>query len=161
MSASTYQPGNKANPMPDKTHWRMASELVIRQRLLIFTSSTWPAESLNSQYRTQTRCNTQVELGASAHPTPREAVQQAGIVFAMLRDDPASRTVWLDEAIGTLAGMAGDAIAIECSTGAGRRTHQTASSHGELPPRRGVQDSWPTTRHRRVRRNPDGSLANG
>ena len=66
--------------------------------------------------RTRARCNPLVELGANAHASPREAVQEADIVFSMVRDDAASRTVWLDEDTGALAGMAEDTIAIECST---------------------------------------------
>ena len=66
--------------------------------------------------RTRTRCNSLADMGATAHDSPREAVQQADIVFSMVRDDVASRTVWLDEDMGALAGMAEDTIAIECST---------------------------------------------
>ena len=66
--------------------------------------------------RTQARCNPLVEKGATAHASPCEAAQQADIVIAMVRDDRASRAVWLDEDTGALAGMARDAVAIECST---------------------------------------------
>jgi len=66
--------------------------------------------------RTQARCSPLVEMGATVHATPREAAQQADVVIAMVRDDQASRAVWLNEDAGALAGMAPDAIAIECST---------------------------------------------
>lgn len=55
-------------------------------------------------------------MGATAHDSPREAAQQADIVFSMVRDDAASRSVWLDGETGALAGMAADTLAIECST---------------------------------------------
>ena len=66
--------------------------------------------------RTRARCNPLVDLGATAHDSPREAVQQADIVFSMVRDDAASRAIWLDEDTGALAAMAVDTLAIECST---------------------------------------------
>lgn len=66
--------------------------------------------------RNQSRCDPLVKMGARAYASPREAAQQADIVIGMLRDDQASRAVWLDEDSGALAGMAGDAVAIECST---------------------------------------------
>ena len=66
--------------------------------------------------RTRARCNPLVELGAAAHDSPREAVQQADIVFSMVRDDAASRAVWLDKDTGALAGMGKGTTAIECST---------------------------------------------
>ncbi len=66
--------------------------------------------------RTRARCNPLVDLGAIAHDSPREAAQQAGIVFSMVRDDAASRAVWLNEDTGALAAMAADTLAIECST---------------------------------------------
>ncbi|MBV7266156.1 NAD(P)-dependent oxidoreductase [Erythrobacter ani] len=48
--------------------------------------------------------------------TPREAVARADIALAMLRDDEASRDVWLDAEAGALAGLKKGAIAIESST---------------------------------------------
>jgi len=57
-----------------------------------------------------------VAAGATAADTPREAVTGAAFVFAMLRDDVASRAVWTDAADGALAGLAAGALAIECST---------------------------------------------
>jgi 3-hydroxyisobutyrate dehydrogenase len=48
--------------------------------------------------------------------SPREAVIDADIVIAMLRDDGASRSVWLDSKSGALAGMKKGSIAIESST---------------------------------------------
>ena len=53
---------------------------------------------------------------SGATRTPREAVAAADIVIAMLRDDEASRNVWLDPETGALAGMKPGALAIESST---------------------------------------------
>jgi 3-hydroxyisobutyrate dehydrogenase-like beta-hydroxyacid dehydrogenase len=57
-----------------------------------------------------------VAAGALAAATPREAALGAGIVFAMLRDDVASRAVWTPAEDGALAGLTPGALAIECST---------------------------------------------
>jgi 3-hydroxyisobutyrate dehydrogenase len=48
--------------------------------------------------------------------TPRQAVTGAEIVIAMLRDDEASKSVWLNPETGALLGMDPNAIAIESST---------------------------------------------
>ena len=72
--------------------------------------------SLHVWNRTRERCNPLVDMGATAHDSPREAAQQADIVFSMVRDDAASRSVWLDGKTGALAGMAADTLAIEYST---------------------------------------------
>jgi 3-hydroxyisobutyrate dehydrogenase len=55
-------------------------------------------------------------LGATVKGTPRAAAQSAEIVIAMVFDDAASRTVWLDEKTGALGGLASSALAIESST---------------------------------------------
>lgn len=57
-----------------------------------------------------------VAAGALAAASPREAVLGAGIAFAMLRDDVASRAVWTHPGDGALAGLTPGALAIECST---------------------------------------------
>lgn len=54
--------------------------------------------------------------GAMIASSPRAAATGADIVIAMLRDDQASRSVWLDDDDGALAGMSAGALAIECST---------------------------------------------
>jgi 3-hydroxyisobutyrate dehydrogenase len=56
------------------------------------------------------------KTGARMVGTPRAAAVGADIVFTMVTDDDAARTVWLDRETGALAGMAPGAIAIECST---------------------------------------------
>ena len=53
---------------------------------------------------------------SGAQQTPRAAVAGAELVLAMLRDDDASRCVWLDNADGALAAMDAGAVAVESST---------------------------------------------
>jgi 3-hydroxyisobutyrate dehydrogenase len=55
-------------------------------------------------------------LGATVAATPRQAVEGAHVVLAMLYDDTASRSVWLDAHSGALHGLARETLAIECST---------------------------------------------
>ncbi len=57
-----------------------------------------------------------VEAGAKVAGTPLAAAQGAEFVISMVRDDEASRQVWLDGELGALAGLAADAVAIESST---------------------------------------------
>lgn len=54
--------------------------------------------------------------GASVASSPRRAVSDADVVIAMVRDDEASRRVWLDSHDGALAGLSPDAVAVESST---------------------------------------------
>lgn len=54
--------------------------------------------------------------GASIAATPRAAVEGAEFVLSMLRDDTAVEQVWCDPVTGALGGMAGDALALDCST---------------------------------------------
>ncbi|MGL5835102.1 MAG: NAD(P)-dependent oxidoreductase [Waterburya sp.] len=57
-----------------------------------------------------------VKAGAKVADTPRIAVANADFVISMVRDDEASRQVWLDSATGALSGLPQNAIAIESST---------------------------------------------
>jgi len=66
--------------------------------------------------RTPEAAATLVAAGAQQAATPRAAVAGADFVLAMLRDDAASRQVWLDAEHGALAGMSAGSIAIESST---------------------------------------------
>lgn len=59
---------------------------------------------------------TLVAQGAKQAPTPREAVAEADFVISMVRDDEASRHVWLAPGSGALEGIRKEAIAIESST---------------------------------------------
>lgn len=66
--------------------------------------------------RTASRCAPLVAAGARAAQTPREAALDREIVVSMVRDDAASRSIWLDPQRGALAGMPETAVAIESST---------------------------------------------
>ncbi|ULH01907.1 NAD(P)-dependent oxidoreductase [Aeromonas caviae] len=57
-----------------------------------------------------------IAAGARAAATPRDAADGADFVMAIVRDDDASRQIWLDSATGALAGMGPGAVAIESST---------------------------------------------
>ena len=54
--------------------------------------------------------------GAAGAPTPAAAVRNADVAFAMVRDDEASRRIWLEPRDGALVALSADAIAIESST---------------------------------------------
>jgi 3-hydroxyisobutyrate dehydrogenase len=66
--------------------------------------------------RSPERAQALVALGAKVAATPRDAVRAAAAVISMVRDDEASRSVWLDETHGALAAMRSHAFAVECST---------------------------------------------
>lgn len=66
--------------------------------------------------RTPAATEALVKLGAVAAATPKAAATGADVVIVMVRDDDASRQVWLDPAQGALAGMKPGALAIDCST---------------------------------------------
>lgn len=66
--------------------------------------------------RTQGRDTPLVAAGAKKAATPRAAVAGAEAVIVVVRDDDASRAVWLDAETGALAGLAAGALAIESST---------------------------------------------
>ena len=54
-------------------------------------------------------------LGARVAATPREAAERADVVFCMVADDDASRSLWLGED-GALAAAADGAVLVECGT---------------------------------------------
>jgi 3-hydroxyisobutyrate dehydrogenase len=56
------------------------------------------------------------ETGGTVAVSPRAATADAEFVISMVRDDVASRHVWLDDATGALGALRPDAIALECST---------------------------------------------
>ncbi|WP_281883749.1 NAD(P)-dependent oxidoreductase [Paenibacillus sp. YYML68] len=56
------------------------------------------------------------EQGAIVVQTPKEAAEEADFVISMVRDDAASKEVWLHSTDGAFQGIHQDAIAIECST---------------------------------------------
>lgn len=55
-------------------------------------------------------------LGGRAVARRRDAVDGADLVFSMVRDDEASRALWLAPEEGALAAMRAGAVVIECST---------------------------------------------
>lgn len=65
---------------------------------------------------TPAAANQLLSAGAKIASTPRAAVANADVVLSMVRDDDASRSVWLDANTGALAGMQPHAVAIESST---------------------------------------------
>ena len=77
---------------------------------------------LNSGYqvtvwnRTSSKADELVNHGAILANTPRQAAENADYVIAMVRDDQASKEVWLDPLIGAFEGLKAGAIAIDSST---------------------------------------------
>lgn len=66
--------------------------------------------------RTEARAQDLVAAGATWAPTPRAAADGQQVVICMVRDDDASRAVWLHPETGALAGLGPDAVALESST---------------------------------------------
>jgi 3-hydroxyisobutyrate dehydrogenase len=66
--------------------------------------------------RTRAKAEALRSIGAAIAESPRAAAARAGFVVAMVRDDTASRAVWLDPDQGALAAMARGGVAVECST---------------------------------------------
>jgi 3-hydroxyisobutyrate dehydrogenase len=66
--------------------------------------------------RTTEKVKPLVAKGALPAATPKEAAQGAEIVISMVRDDDASKAVWLSENTGAIHGLSQDAIAVESST---------------------------------------------
>lgn len=66
--------------------------------------------------RTAARAQPLVEQSARLANSPRAAAGDAEIVLAMVRDDEASRQVWLSPGDGALTAMSKDAIGVESST---------------------------------------------
>ncbi|MEM8962474.1 MAG: NAD(P)-dependent oxidoreductase [Acidobacteriota bacterium] len=66
--------------------------------------------------RTMERTEALRDLGAAVATSPRAAVTGAEVVISMVRDDVASRHVWLDAEEGAVGALGEDTIAIESST---------------------------------------------
>ncbi|GAB4545747.1 MAG: NAD(P)-dependent oxidoreductase [Pleurocapsa sp.] len=62
------------------------------------------------------KTNSVAQAGAKVAETPRVAVRNAEFVISMVRDDEASKQVWLDSKTGALPGLSNNAVAIESST---------------------------------------------
>ena len=80
------------------------------------TSLLKAGHTLTVWNRDDSRTHPLTAAGARKAATPYEAAKGCEFVIAMLRDVPASRSVWLDAGTGALEGMAPDAIAIDSST---------------------------------------------
>ena len=63
--------------------------------------------------RTPAAADALVKAGARQAATPREAAAGSDFIIAMVRDDQASRALWLSPDTGALAGMTEGAVAIE------------------------------------------------
>ena len=66
--------------------------------------------------RTAARAEPLLRAGARVARSPREACEGAEAVVAMTADDVSSRAMWLGEQGALAAGLASQALAIECST---------------------------------------------
>ncbi|AFY97034.1 NAD(P)-dependent oxidoreductase [Chamaesiphon minutus] len=66
--------------------------------------------------RTADKVQPLLDRGAIYAVTPREAADRADIIISMVRDNDASRQVWLDPESGAILGLGKEAIAIESST---------------------------------------------
>ncbi|WP_022694327.1 NAD(P)-dependent oxidoreductase [Ponticaulis koreensis] len=66
--------------------------------------------------RTPTTADPLISLGAKPALTPKDAAKSADIIISCVRDDEASKAVWLDDRNGAIHGMKADAIAIDSST---------------------------------------------
>ena len=83
---------------------RMAANLTkAGHDLVVWNRSSGPAEALRA-------------AGATVAATPRTAADGADFVISMVRDDAASRAIWLDGTSGALGGLRPNALAMECST---------------------------------------------
>ena len=66
--------------------------------------------------RTLSKTKEVEKAGAQVSETPCAAVQNAEFVISMIRDDEASRLVWLDQKTGAINGLSNKTVAIESST---------------------------------------------
>lgn len=66
--------------------------------------------------RTRDKAAPLLAAGANWHDTPADSVAQAEVVISMLRDDDASRAVWMAPTTGALHALPPHATVIECSS---------------------------------------------
>ncbi|MEO0376479.1 MAG: NAD(P)-dependent oxidoreductase [Cyanobacteria bacterium P01_A01_bin.17] len=66
--------------------------------------------------RTAEKVQPLLNLGAVSASTPRAAAEQSDVVISMVRDDEASRAVWLSPETGAVMGLKKDGVAIASST---------------------------------------------
>jgi 6-phosphogluconate dehydrogenase (decarboxylating) len=84
--------------------------------------------------RNRSPAKTLVTAGAQLAASPKAAAQGADFVIAMVRDDDASRDLWLSPETGAFAGLSQGAVAIESST----LTANWARTLGEEAKQRGL-----------------------
>lgn len=77
--------------------------------------------------RTTEKAQPLLDLGAVSAATPREAATQADVVISFVRDDEASRAVWLSSSTGAIMGLREDSVAIASSTLSIRWTQELAA----------------------------------
>ena len=66
--------------------------------------------------RTKSKTKLVEKAGVRVADTPRLAVKQAKFVISMVRDDRASKQIWLDSELGAIAGLEPNVAVIESST---------------------------------------------
>ena len=66
--------------------------------------------------RNAERASALVSIGARQASTPKEAAAGSAVIITMLRDDEASREVWLKPETGALEGMTGETVVVESGT---------------------------------------------
>lgn len=78
--------------------------------------------------RTPDKVTALLEKGAVSAATPKEAAQGSEMVISMVRDDEASRHVWLADNSGAIHGLSKDAVAVESSTLTTQWTHELSQA---------------------------------
>jgi len=73
-------------------------------------------EQLQVYNRNPEKCEAFKDQAVSIANSPMSAVQDADLIFSMVRDDQASQSIWLDKENGAIHGLKTGAIVIECST---------------------------------------------
>lgn len=66
--------------------------------------------------RTRAAAEPLADRGATIADTPAGAAKETDILLSMVRDDDASKAVWMDDKTGALSTIRPNAIAVECST---------------------------------------------
>lgn len=74
--------------------------------------------------RSSTNIDFLLEKGAKIFTTPKECVSHVDVAISMLRDDIASKEVWLDPNNGAIHSLPQNSISIECSTLSYKWSHQ-------------------------------------
>ncbi|MEO1593030.1 MAG: NAD(P)-dependent oxidoreductase, partial [Cyanobacteria bacterium J06632_22] len=81
--------------------------------------------------RTRARAEVLIDQGATYAATPCKAAEGADVVISMVRDDAASRQVWLAAKTGAIQGLKRGAVAISASTLTVDWTRQLSKALGD------------------------------